>query len=260
MTAARTEVRASFHPEQFRLLREVEDHHFWFVARREVVLKVLRRFVPHTAELNVLEIGCGTGNVLRCSQQSTRWHLTGMDIHAAALETCREDLNIPLVAASALDLPFRQCWDVIGLFDVLEHIDDDQAVLDGCRATLHPGGRLALTVPAFPFLWSSFDVTACHRRRYRRKTLVAKLGRAGFEIERATYFMCSLLPLVYVFRKLRDRFRRSSAARSDELPIEVRTPGVVNAPLLGLLRFEGQILQHVDLPFGVSLLVVARAL
>ncbi len=260
MTAANRGLRASFHPEQFQLLRGVEDRHFWFVARREIVLKILRRFAPDTAELNVLEIGCGTGNVLRFFRQSTHWRLTGMDVHAAALEICRQDSNIPLVAASAVDLPFRQCWDVVGLFDVLEHIDDDQAVLAECRATLRRGGRLVLTVPAFPFLWSSFDVTACHRRRYRRAGLVANLRRAGFEVERATYFMCTLLPVVYAVRKLRDYFGRRSADNSGELPFEVRTPGVVNAPLLALLRFEGQLLERFDLPFGVSLLVVARAL
>ena len=259
VTPASHRLRASFQPEHFQLLRMVEDRHFWFVARREIVLHALRRFAPYDAELNVLEIGCGTGNVLRFFQQSTRWRLTGMDVHAPALEICRQDSNIPLVVASAVDLPFGQWWDLVGLFDVLEHIDDDQAVLDACRATLRRGGRLVLTVPAFPFLWSSFDVTACHRRRYKRENLVASLRRAGFEIERATYFMCALLPLVYAFRKLRDHFGRKSASSSD-LPFEVRMPKVANGPLLALLRVEGRMLERFDLPCGVSLLVVARVL
>ena len=248
----------AFDPEFFGLLQRAEEQHFWFIGRREIILDELKRHVPDLSGKRMLEIGCGNGNILRYLQDRTELQLTGCDLFMEGLQSCRKQVDIPLYQIDATSLPFHNCFDIIGIFDVLEHIEDDQQVLEQCRKALREHGRLALTVPASPALWGPFDEFSHHRRRYVRRNLRKKLERAGFTIERATHFMFFLYPVVYALRFLKARAGRAGAGSHEQVPDDLRIIPIVNGLWLQLLRLEKVLIRHVDLPFGTSLLVVAR--
>ena len=250
----------AFDPEFFNLLEKAEEHHFWFIARREIILETLRRHVSGLAGKKMLEIGCGNGNILRYLGERTELQLTGGDLFMEGLKFCRRQVGIPLYQIDATALPFRDCFDIIGIFDVLEHIEDDDSVLRECHKALRAQGRLILTVPACPALWGPFDEFSHHQRRYTRRELHDKLRRAGFAIERAPHFMFFLFPLVYALRTLTKRFGRAKVNTADELPDDLRVVPILNPLSLRLLRLEKLLMRYFDLPYGTSLLVVARRL
>lgn len=250
--------RDAFDPAYFALLEHAEAHHFWFIGRREIILDTLRRHVPDLSGKKMLEIGCGNGNILGYLKKRTQLQLTGGDLFIEGLRFCRGQVDIPLYQIDATLLPFRDYFDIIGMFDVLEHIEDDERVLEECRKALKEQGRLVLTVPACPTLWGPFDEFSHHQRRYTRRDLREKLERAGFAVERAPHFMFFLFPLVYTVRFLKQRLGRAESDTAEEVPTDLRTVPVVNGLSLRLLRLEKLLMRRFDLPFGTSLLVVAR--
>ena len=147
---------------------------------------------------------------------------------------------------------------MVGMFDVLEHLDDDVGVLRALHAALAPGGMLVLTVPAHPWLFDEMDTLAHHRRRYRLGELREKLEAADFELVQVRHFMALLVPLLVVARALgrllRGRLRNPAARRDAELGV---VP-LLNPVLLGAPRLEGGLSRVLPLPFGTSLVAVAR--
>ena len=148
-----------YDPYYFAPLAAIEDRHFWFRARNRTLAALLARLTAPLADgYRVLEVGCGTGNVLRVLEQTCRRGLVvGMDLYGEGLTFARGRTHCPLVRGDMSHPPFEARFDLIGLFDVLEHLADDRRVLRDVRAMLAPGGRLVLTVPAHPELWSYFD-------------------------------------------------------------------------------------------------------
>lgn len=248
----------AFDPDLFALLEHAEVHHFWFIGRRELILDALKRHVPELSGKRMLEIGCGNGNILRYLGERTELQLTGGDLFMEGLRFCRSRVDIPLYRIDATSLPFRDYFDIIGMFDVLEHIEDDERVLTECREALKDQGRLILTVPVCPSLWGPFDEYSHHQRRYVRRELCQKLERAGFAIERAPHFMFFLFPLLYAARLLKRWLGRAGGDDPGQVPYDLRTVPVVNGLSLRLLRLEKLLMRCVDLPFGTSMLVIAR--
>jgi len=161
------------------------------------------------------------------------------------------DPGINLATDAWVVLGFDGEFDVVGAFDVLEHIADDETVLRAMHRALCPGGGVLITVPQHPALWSAQDEHAGHRRRYTKKELVAKLRAAGFADMKTTSFVSLLLPLMALAR-LRKRKR---ADPFDEL----RIGGLANRVLEAVLDIErGLIRLGVSFPAGGSLLAVAR--
>lgn len=206
----------------------------------------------------MLEIGCGNGNILRYLGERTKLQLTGGDLFMEGLRFCRSRVDIPVCQIDATALPFRDYFDIIGMFDVLEHIEHDERVLQECHKALREEGRLILTVPVCPALWGPFDELSHHQRRYTRRNLCDKLMRAGFAIERAPHFMFFLVPVVYVLRALRKRFGGGRVDTADQVPDDLRIVPILNSLSLRLLRLEKRLMRYLDLPYGTSLLVVAR--
>jgi SAM-dependent methyltransferase len=248
----------TFEPEFFGYLQKAEDRHFWFIGRREIILDTLKRHVSDLSGKRMLEIGCGNGNILRYLKERTELQLTGGDLFMEGLRFCRGQADIPLYQMNATSLPFHNYFDIIGMFDVLEHIEDDEQVLQECRKALNEKGRLVLTVPACPSLWGPFDELSHHQRRYSRRALREKLERAGFAIERSPHFMFFLFPFVYTVRFLKRRLSRTEVDSPDQIPADLRALPVINGLSLRLLRLERLLMRRADLPFGTSLLVLAR--
>ena len=252
-----------YDPLFFDRLAEVEDRHFWFRARNRLILEIARRIgteLPPGGR--VLEVGCGTGNVLRYLERACPQALVcGMDLWPEGLRHARRRTGCPLVQGDMRVHPFSARFDLIGMFDVLEHIPDDVRALGDAHALLAPGGRLLLTVPAHQTLWSYFDESAHHCRRYSAAELREKMVRAGYGIEMLTEFMASTLPLVWLTRRVAAlRAGSNDAARKrkmseDEFCI---VPGL-NEILAGVLGIEARWASRGHaLPFGSSLLAVAR--
>jgi len=257
---------ASYDPDLYASLVAVEDRHFWFRARNRAITAVFESLRSGLRPgYRVLEVGCGTGSVLRDLQMSaTGGTVIGMDLHVEGLRYAQARVNPALlVVADAGHPPFSVRFDVVGLFDVIEHLDDDVAVLKQLREVLTAGGALMLTVPAHKSLWSYFDVVAHHRRRYERAELNDKLVAAGYSVEYLTPYMGVLHPLLWAGRRLAasigPRQADAASARSlAEADLRVRP---VSGALLGFLL--GQELPWLRrrrrLPMGASLLAVARA-
>ena len=255
----------SYDPSYFAPLFQVEDRHFWFRARNQVIAAVAKRL---TADLprgyRVLELGCGTGNVLRVLERvCTAGTVIGMDLFLEGLRHARQRTDALLVQADMHTPPFGLSFNVIGLFDVLEHIPDDRQVLCDLHDMLVEGGSLLLTVPAHPYLWSYFDEASRHCRRYEREELSQKLTGAGYQVEQLTYYMATIFPLVWIGRKLAalsSRRPASDATCVAELTVnELRVMPVINEVLASLLALEARLLAHRKaLRWGTSLLAVAR--
>ena len=232
-----------------------EDRHWWFRGRRRIVASLLHSLLGGRKDLRLLEIGCGTGGMLPILGAHGR--VTGIDPSEEAIRYSRQRHGAQ-AELHRVDFPAEAPpgggYDVVALFDVLEHLDDDVQALRRAASLLSAGGLLVATVPAHRFLWSPHDVINHHRRRYARRELRDRLRAAGLRVERVTYFNMFLFPAVLLARMLR---RGSAAPREGESDFKV-VPGLLNAFLERLFGGERFLLRLTNLPFGVSLLAVAR--
>jgi SAM-dependent methyltransferase len=245
------------------LLANVEDRHFWFRARAQLIAGLVRDVAPTLPTgFRVLEVGCGTGSVLSKVSEVCRGHLAvGVDaVFEGLVHARRRSGNAARVLqGDARRPPFRDDvrFALVGLFDVIEHIPDDRSALEAAHGLMPPGGILLVTVPASPALWSGFDEAARHCRRYTEPALRAVLEEAGFHIDFISPFMTSLYPLVWVGRRA-VRYGGHAAGRR-QLSSDFRVVPVVNALLAAVLRLESAwVSRRRRLPFGVSLVAQAR--
>jgi 2-polyprenyl-3-methyl-5-hydroxy-6-metoxy-1,4-benzoquinol methylase len=251
---AGSEGAPGYDPHYFDALPRVENRHFWFLARREVILDAIVRSVSDWRERPLFDIGCGTGGLLAWLHSEGIPLAGACDAHLQALALARSRIQAPLLLVDeGRTPPLGAGQRVLSMFDVLEHIDDDVGVLRWVHSVLEPGGHLALTVPAHPFLFDEMDRLAHHRRRYRRDELQQKLLDGGFEVKTLTHFMAPLVPLLAVTRRLRPA--RPGAAAKDA---ELRVVPVANGLLRWALRAERRWLRRRSLPFGSSLVAIAR--
>jgi SAM-dependent methyltransferase len=235
-------------------LDQLQEQSFWFRGRNRLIQDLVLRFFPDAGTL--LEVGCGSGFVLaglRAVLPAAQ--LVGSEIYVHGLGYAAKRVGPPceLLQMDARSIPYEAEFDVIGAFDVLEHIDEDEAVLKEIQRTLKPGGGVMLTVPQHPSLWSKADELACHRRRYRRRELADKLRRNGFVILRDTSFISLLLPAMLL--------QRLMAARSDDYDPEreLALPGAIDRLFEATLDVERWLIRvGIDLPLGGSRVVVAR--
>lgn len=241
----------------FEKLIEIEDRHFWFTTRNVMLAGILAR-IPLADGACALEIGAGTGNTLRVLERAyPRAALVGMDLYGEGFAAARRRTRAHLVRAAIERLPFRRPFDLVAAFDVLEHVADDRAALASILRLLAPGGHLVLTVPAFARLWSRFDEDSHHVRRYELNELGECLAGAGYAVERLTFFMGALYPMLRAARWLSDRMPDRPGA--SPVARELRIVPVVNPAMTWLLGAEARLVAAgTRLPFGTSLLAVAR--
>jgi SAM-dependent methyltransferase len=242
-----------FDRRSFDILVRHEDASFWFRGRNKLIAWALDRHFP--AARSLLEVGCGTGYVLaglRRAQPALT--LVGAELYPEGLQYARERVpEAQFLQLDATNVPFDREWDVVGAFDVLEHVEDDEAAIAGLALATRPGGGVIVTVPQHPSLWSAADDYAHHQRRYTRRELVTKLRAAGLEMRRVTSFVSILLPAMYLSR-LRER-----RAGSDFDPAREHTAAARVKPLERILDLERlAIARGLSLPAGGSLLAVAE--
>lgn len=238
----------------FRELTLFEERNFWFRGRNDLLAWSLGTHFPRARSF--FELGCGTGFVLRALRDRfPKLELSGADLYVSALELARERVpDVPLYRIDATAIPFRDEFDVLGAFDVLEHVDHDEAALREICSAVRPGGGVILTVPQHRWLWGPPDVVAHHRRRYGRSELLAKLGRAGLGVVRVTSFASTVLPAMVAARAWY-RFRPGTYSLRRELDL----PAPLDRLLSGGMSLEQVAIRAgLSLPAGGSLLVVAQ--
>jgi SAM-dependent methyltransferase len=236
----------------FARLAALETGHFWFEARNRVILWALAHYFPHAQ--NFCEVGCGTGFVLSAVQRAfPQLALSGSEVLVEGLSFARQRLpTAQLYQMDALDIPFVNMFDVLGVFDVLEHIEDDAGAAAQLYAALKPGGGLLVTVPQHPELWSAFDVFSHHYRRYTRASMTTLLEGAGFVIERTTSLFAATLPALLLTR------RNSHHAEYDPWA-DFKVHPLVNRTLNGILSGEAALIRAgISFPLGSTRFVVAR--
>jgi SAM-dependent methyltransferase len=243
---------ASFSPREFESLYALEQNYFWFRGRTRLILWAFERYASRSRSF--LEIGCGTGSVLAAI---ARGHPTvavwGSEAYLEGLQFARTRVDSArLMQMDARCVPFVDEFDAIGLFDVIEHVEEDQAVLLQASRALKPGGILLITVPQHRFLWSPADEHAGHARRYARSELVRKVEQAQLRVLRCTSFVSVLFPLLLI-----SRIRRRG--REYDPRAEYRVPRFINKLLEVALNAERVAIRlGAALPFGGSLLLVAE--
>lgn len=246
-----------FDPHYFPEIAAVEHDHYWFVTRRRVVLDALRSAVPDLDRRALFDLGCGTGGLLGFLGRSGVRLAGAADVYPESLAIARRRVAAPLVLMDEGRVPpLGGGYSLVSLFDVLEHIDDDLGTLRHIESILEPGAFLVLTVPAHPALFDEMDVIAHHRRRYTRTQLGLRLREAGLEVRRLTHFMAPLVPLVLV-RWLARALARGSAV-VERRRIELRVVPVLNGLMKAALLAERPLVRRGAMPFGSSIVAVAR--
>jgi SAM-dependent methyltransferase len=240
---------------------DAERKHWWYRGRRRILLRLLERHLQGRTH-RILDIGSGTGSLLLSLRRfgSVRGIETDAELrnHARAQQLQIDDLDFPR------EIPPGR-FDVVTMFDVLEHLENDLEALRAIHQLLDPGGLLFLTVPALSWLYSTYDEAAGHYRRYDHPVLKRRVLDAGFKLLRQTHFNTFLLPLAMAARifRLRDGHRPPDASTCDRLgaleDLDLRIPAApLNEVLAQIFGSETSWAAGPGLPIGVSLMVVAR--
>lgn len=251
---ALAEQNNGFDPDNFERFAAIEPTHFWFLARNKILRSLMLHHSPGAQ--NILEIGCGTGFVLASTCRTfPAAQLSGSDIYTEGL--CFAKQRVPSAIFFQMDaryIPFRNEFDLIGAFDVLEHIDDDQAALNEIYQACLADGVLILTVPQHHWLWSKTDDYAHHKRRYSRAEVKEKVSQAGFRVEYASSFVSLLLPFM-----LLSRLAQRSSQADDKMDSGFKIGWLANKLLGAVMKLECWLIANgVSLPVGGSLVLVAR--
>ena len=236
----------------YEQMAEYDQKHWWYRARREVLAEMIRRLVNPPQNARILEIGCGTGHNLPMLGQFGQVEALELDEEARAMaekRLGRSVMSAPLPELAGV--PERQ-YDLVGAFDVIEHIDDDRAALASIADRIKPGGKFVMTVPAHQWMWSAHDVVNHHKRRYSKGALKRLIDDSPLKLERVGYFNSLLFPLAVAERL-------SSKLRGKE-DVDLKLPSApLNTALERCFAAERHLIARLPLPPGLSLFAVASA-
>ncbi len=225
-------------------LEKLENKHWWHIAKREIIKSCADRFGNRG---NVLEIGAGSGSLL--NSLKSFGETTAVDMNAAAIAACRAKGIVDLHETSFENFQSKKKFTVVVAADIIEHIKNDRAAIDKIYSITESGGVCIIHVPAFQFLYSYWDKKMGHYRRYSVKDLEEVITDAGFKIELSTYRLMIFMPLVWLFRKFK---KDSETSDFNEI-------SSLNRVFLAVARMENYLIKiGVKLPFGLSILIVAR--
>jgi len=233
-------------------MAEHDSSHWWYVARRDILADYVQRYADLPANARILEIGCGTGHNL--AMLGEFGHVDGLELDDEARALSEKRLGRKVMSSPLPELsevPGRH-YDLIGAFDVIEHIDDDAAALASITAKLKPGGKFVMAVPAHQWMWSAHDVVNHHKRRYSRRALKALIDASPLALETIGYFNSLLFPLAVAQRAVSKL--RGNGNADVNLP-----PAPLNTALEKVFGIERHLVGRLPLPIGLSLFAVASA-
>lgn len=223
--------------------------HWWYVARRRILADLMARVIRPAPAARILEVGCGTGHNFDMLGRFGTVEAIEIDDGARALAEQRLGRTIMTAPLPALDGVADGTYDVIALLDVLEHISDDVASLQSLKRKLKPGGKILLTVPANPWMWSAHDLAHHHHRRYTQKSLNSVITRAGLKVDLMSHFNSLLFPVAAAARMIGKLVGKTTS--DDQMPA-----APVNALLTGIFGLERALIGRVPLPAGVSIVAI----
>jgi SAM-dependent methyltransferase len=255
------ETRDFFPKDSYDLLFQLENNSFWFLGRNLLIKNIISNYLAPNSM--ILEIGCGTGFVSSYLKKSGYDSIDCSDVFQTAIRYCKErDAGNVYYLFDLKYCPFFEHYDGVCVFDVLEHIDDDELALKNLYQSVREEGFLFITVPASNLLWSEADVYLKHKRRYSREELIQKVEHAGFHVVRCTYFMSFLFPILYVGRRFEGTSDQNAAAvcsSSDRFVVrELKLNWVLNKIFSSTFSIEILLLKYRDFSFGSSLFCVAQ--
>lgn len=235
-------------------LYRVEEEHFWFIARKELIFQQMKSVIDKKSR--IIEIGAGTGNVSRYLQKNGYNNISVGEMHLNGLKYAKSYGIKECYQFNLLDTPFKNEFDAVCMFDVLEHIENDDLALHNIHKTLHTNGHIILTVPAHMWLWNRDDVLAGHKIRYTKKELVKKLETNGFEVLSSRYFFISIIPLLYLRTILNNDDKTN--VKKEEYNGDISMNPITSTILLFISRIENKLNAFLPNLFGGSLFVIAR--
>ncbi|MDR1828056.1 MAG: class I SAM-dependent methyltransferase [Methylobacteriaceae bacterium] len=238
-------------PSAYVLMSETEDKHWWFRGRRAAIT-VLLDSLKLPAGAAICELGAGTGGNLALLKRYGTVSGLELDEYARDLACKKSGLDI-LPGKLPQDVPFADhSFDLVCLFDVLEHVHEDYETLVAIRRLLKPGGAVMITIPAYQWMWSAHDKVLHHFRRYSRTRFTELFTSAGYRAEKLSYFNLTLFPLAAVVR-LMDRLLKREKSTGDQVPF-----GPINSLFAWITETEAQLLKTRNLPYGSSLVAILR--
>ncbi len=228
-----------------------EEKDWWFLGRQKIVMGIVDQLYPNRRDLKILDVGCGGGGLL--DRLSNYGKAVGVDVNRGVVNfNKKKGRNVFWGDANKLEFNSGS-FDLVTLLEVLEHLDNDLCALQEASRVLKKRGKLLVTIPAYSFLWGSHDLAASHKRRYSKKEIEFKVCKAGLKIIKVSYLNTFLFPVVFGMRYLK-RFRRAKTLETDFQDY----PTIINRFLGLLFGFEWFFIKRINLPFGVSILIVAE--
>jgi len=226
--------------------------HFWLTSKYIILSDILQRFYAGAFPKRILDIGCGGGAFLE-RLKIFKSKAFGIDLDYEILNTLsRRNSHINTTVADAKNLPFRNnCFDLVTLIDVLEHIDDGKGLILTIKKTLNDKGVLLVCVPAYSALYGKHDKMYGHKRRYSRKELIELLERAGFMVIRATYFQPAFVLPLWIKRKI-----LITSSTNDDF---IMLPKPINSIINKILCMEKYYLRRFNFSFGATLICLSQS-
>jgi SAM-dependent methyltransferase len=256
---------ANYSPDYFDKIFSLEEKNFWFRSRNRIIRFLFEKYLGISRPASVLEIGVGTGYVLEELSRIKNYRVFGAELHLDGLKYARNRLpNVEFVQLDATQMPYREEFDAIGAFDVLEHIQEDAKVMESVGRSLKTNGLFFITAPQYKWFWSKQDEGAYHKRRYSKKEMRSKLETAGFQIEFMGSYVSILFPVMALVRlpilkKYPSKPGATCQIKADYDFDELRMPPAVDWLFEYIMRAEEFLLRRgFRFPFGGSLAIVAR--
>jgi 2-polyprenyl-3-methyl-5-hydroxy-6-metoxy-1,4-benzoquinol methylase len=235
-------------------LYEVETEHWWFVTRKKILAHIIDKKVKKNKNSTLLDFGCGTGGNL--DELSKKYNTYGADMSELAISFCKKrNLNNIFTNNHFFNnVEYKGKFDIITILDVIEHVDEDQKLLESLKDLLTDDGSIVITVPAYQFLFGSHDIIYMHKRRYIKKTLMKVVENSGYQIYKFSYFNTILAPLIILRRFLDRGLKKQGDLKDyDEVPNKF-----VNNILKAIFGLEKYTLPYISMPFGISILCIAK--
>src|SRR4030042_1944294 len=243
---------------EYAKMAKFEKFYWWHKGRLSLVESLIYGFGKNTQKMEIVEVGCGTGENLRFLSKFGNTH--GLDISDDAIKFCKERGLKNIYKGDICDtkklekLKLNNKFDLIVALDVLEHIQDDVLALKNIYKLLKQDGFLLVIVPAYKFLWSEHDESLHHKRRYHSPEITGKLKDANFNIIKNTHFITAVFPLIAFYRLLNNFIGKSVYPKTSYITL----PKHLNTFMVRLLEIETFLVEYINLPFGTSILVVAK--
>lgn len=236
---------------EYARMAEYEQSYWWHLGRLEIIQTYLKRVFGKRHNSTILNVGCGTGGTIDMLEKFG--HVDNVDTSDDAIAFVKTRGNKNIMKVDGIDLPYEdKTYDVVGAFDVLEHIEDDKRALFEWKRVLKDDGVIVITVPAYQWLWSEHDASLHHRRRYTVKSLMTVAAEAGLKPEKKSYAISFSLPLVIGYRVASKALNRKGGSETSYVPV----PRSINKFFTVLLKVEAKLHDKISLPAGTSVITI----